>query len=176
MTSDRGKLLNELIKQYKIRGNSPSDKLFNLLCFINENPLKPSSEKPVESENISTGICDPSTHFQQAQKPETSETSECLSRFEHEGEYFCVNRKAHAQKLVTLKICSKCQWKLTKEKAEGTGLLLRTRYYTTCGAKQHHDKKKGLMLYCSKHFQGQWVTPQDCKTAKCLHLKEVKTT
>lgn len=100
----------------------------------------------------------------------------CFSRYEHEGEYFCVNRKAHAQKLETLKICAVCQWRLTQEKAIKDGLLLRTKHYVICGAKEHHDKKKGLMLYCSKFYQGQWVTPEQCKDAKCILLKEVKTT
>ena len=100
----------------------------------------------------------------------------CYSRYEHEGEYFCVNRKAHAQQLSTLKICSVCQWRLTQEKAIKDGILLRTKYYVICGAKEVEDHKKGLMLYCSKFYQGQWVTPQQCKDAKCLLLKEVKTT
>lgn len=100
----------------------------------------------------------------------------CYTRYEHEGEYFCVNRKAHAQQLPTLKICSVCQWRLTQEKAIKEGILLRTKYYVICGAKEVQDHKKGLLLYCSKFYQGQWVTPQQCKDAKCHLLKEVKTT
>ena len=94
----------------------------------------------------------------------------CFSRFEHDGEFYCVNRKANAMQLKNLKICGSCQWRVEKE----TTKLLKKKFIAMCGAKEHIDEKKGFMLYCSKHFQGQWVTPKDCQTAKCLDLKEVK--
>jgi len=104
------------------------------------------------------------------------ETPECLSRFQHEGDYFCVTKKGTAKKLLTLKICTKCQWRLTEERAKHEGLLLKTKSYVTCEAKEYYDKKKGLMLYCPKHFQGRWITMKECETAKCNYFKQVQTT
>lgn len=94
----------------------------------------------------------------------------CLARFEDNAEFYCVNKRANAIQLKTLKICSGCQWRLTEE----TGKFLKRKYILTCGATEHIDKKKGLMVYCEKDFQGSWVTPEDCKTCKCLHVKEVQ--
>lgn len=99
----------------------------------------------------------------------------CFCRFEHNGLLWCANRPPpNSGKITTLKRCGACLKRITKDKIS-SGLKVKTRYYTTCGAKEHYDKKKGLMLYCSKHFQGQYVTPKDCLTAKCLDIKEVKT-
>lgn len=95
----------------------------------------------------------------------------CLSRFKHEGSFFCVPRKGKAIRLETLKICSACSGRLVKESEVE---VLHTRQYMTCGAKEKYDKKKGLMFYCEKDFQGQYVTLKDCKTTKCTFLKEVK--
>ena len=100
----------------------------------------------------------------------------CYSRFEDEGFYFCVTHKGHIRPLSTLKICGACLNRITQERAQKEELILKTRYYVTCGARPYPDPKKGLMLYCSKHFQGQWVTPQDCQNAKCGYVKEVQTT
>ena len=100
----------------------------------------------------------------------------CLSRYEDEGFFWCWIRKAYVRKLSTLKICSVCHDRLTTQKALREGLMLTTRMYPACGAKEYQDRKKGLMLYCRRFYGGQWVTLEQCKTAKCRDLKEVKTT
>ena len=98
----------------------------------------------------------------------------CFCRYEHNGLLWCANRPPpNSGKITTLKRCGACLKRITKDKIS-SGLRVKTRYYATCGAKEHYDKKKGQMLYCSKQFQGQWVTPKDCQNAKCLDLKEVK--
>ena len=107
-----------------------------------------------------------------SEKPVTE--NPCFCRYEHNGLLWCAKSAPRTVEITTLKICKACLKRITKETSEVQAL--KTHYYTLCGAREHHDKKKGQMLYCSKHFQGQWVTPQDCKTAKCLDLKEVKTT
>ena len=98
----------------------------------------------------------------------------CFCRFEHNGLLWCAKSAPKTAKLATLKICGACPKRITKERIRQENLLLQTRYYVTCGAKEYHDPKKGLMLYCTKFYQGQYVTPKDCQTAKCLDIKEVK--
>lgn len=97
----------------------------------------------------------------------------CLARYEENGEFYCVNQRAKSMVINTLKICKACRWRINEDTPEWK---LKKKVFVTCGAREHYDKKKGLMLYCSKHFQGQWITPQNCKDAKCPYVKEVQTT
>ena len=128
--------------------------------------LAPSSFSPKRSEE------------EQGLPQETQSVSDleipCFCRFEHNGLLWCAKSAPKTAKLATLKICKACPKRLTKERIREENLLVQTRYYVTCGAKEHYDKKKGQMLYCEKGYGGQWVTPKDCQTAKCLDIKEVK--
>ena len=104
------------------------------------------------------------------------EKVECLCRYEHAGEYFCLKNPPRAVKLAhALKTCLACPDRLTKDKAEQRGLILRTHDYVTCKAKEVMDPKTGLMLYCQKEG-GRWVQISHCKKVKCEHLKTVQTT
>lgn len=105
-----------------------------------------------------------------ASEKDLAEKYPCLSRFEWEGIFYCVSRKAHASVLATLKICSRCLWRHTDET-----LTVKTRNYLMCRPKETIDPKKGLMVYCEGHFGGSWVTPEDCKRVKCQQVKEVQT-
>jgi len=108
-------------------------------------------------------------------KPDT-EKVECLCRYEHAGKYFCVKNPPRSVPLAhNLKTCLACPDRLTKDKAEQRGLILRTHEYVTCGAKEHRDEKKGLMLHCMKEG-GRWVTIEHCKKIQCKSLKTVQTT
>ena len=108
-------------------------------------------------------------------KPDT-EKVECLCRYEHAGKYFCVKNPPKATPLAhNLKTCLACPDRLTKEKAEQRGVILRTHEYVTCGAKEHRDEKRGLMLHCMKEG-GRWVDISHCKKIHCPSLKTVQTT
>lgn len=108
-------------------------------------------------------------------KPDT-EKVECLCRYEHAGKYFCVKNPPRAVPLAhNLKTCLACPDRLTKDKAEHRGLILRTHEYVTCGSKENMDPKVGLMLYCDKEG-GRWVTIAHCKKIECEFLKTVQTT
>jgi len=91
----------------------------------------------------------------------------CLSRFVHDDIFYCVPRKATAQQLATLKICSRCQWRHTDQLK-----TVKKRLFLLCNPKEHLDKKKGYMVYCKGYFQGSWVTPEDCKRVNCTQVKE----
>ena len=104
----------------------------------------------------------------------------CFSRYEDEGLYWCVTKKAHAVKLSTLKICRACPSRLTPERVKAEGIALRTSYYWTCGATERYDEKAGLMLFCKNpmcpvHIRGRWHSTQACVEASCPHMKRVKT-
>ena len=160
MTSEQFGKLNELFKMLEVKGSTNSEKWRNFIDKLHELLVSQTSVE-VSHKPVTT---------------EASEIPECLSRYEDEGEYFCVNRKAHGQKLETLKICSKCQWRLTELKVKKEGLYTQTRNFVTCGAREHYDQKKGLMLYCNRKFNGLWITMKTCETRKCEHLKKVQTT
>ena len=164
-------MVKELCKEFGFQSTFFNDKVKEVLKFFYDN-----KEVHHKTEELHAEIR--RLKQQLAEKTKSEKAIEvdgifpCLARFEDDGEFYCVNRKANAMQLSTLKICGSCQWRIEKD----TTKLVKKKFIAMCGAKEHIDKKKGLMLYCEKHFQGQWVTPQDCKTAKCLDLKEMKTT
>lgn len=108
-------------------------------------------------------------------KPDTEQV-ECLCRYEHAGKYFCVKNPPRSVPLAhNLKTCLACPDRLTKDKAEQRGLIMRTHDFVTCKAKENMDPKLGLMLYCEREG-GRWVTIAHCKKQGCENLKTVQTT
>ena len=152
----------------KIRGNKTFDQTVSFILSKYQKVKKLELEIEKLKQQL-VGISADKSNMPSITERELAEKYPCLSRFEWEAIFYCVSRKAHASVLVTLKICSKCLWRHTDK-----ALTIKRSYFWNCGAKENYDKKKGLMVYCEKHFQGSWVTPQQCKDAKCQLIKEVQ--
>lgn len=99
----------------------------------------------------------------------------CLCRYEHAGEYFCVKNPPRAVKLAhALKTCSVCPDRLTKERAESLGLILTTRKYVICGAVEKQDEKAGTLLMCPR--ASQWTNIRQCEEIECSQFKTIQAT
>ena len=107
--------------------------------------------------------------------------TECLSRFEDKGIYYCAK---FAPKIISLsnlnlvdplKICKACRFKITAESVAKE--LPEIRYYYACGATERLDESSGITWLfcrnprCPKQLRERWHTAEHCKSEGCSLLK-----
>lgn len=112
------------------------------------------------------------------QDGDLAESVPCLSRFDFEDLYYCGKSAPKIVALVTLKVCSACRFRITKE---GLAELkerekVTTSFYLNCGAKERQSNGTTLVFCdrCPDQFiRSKWHSTNSCKISECPMFKMV---
>lgn len=113
------------------------------------------------------------------QHGDLAESVPCLSRFDFKEMYYCGKNAPKIVALPTLKICSVCRFRITKE---GLAELkerdeVKTSFYLQCGATERYDEKAGTFVFSNrcpdKMLRGKWHSINACKRSNCPMIKSI---
>lgn len=112
------------------------------------------------------------------QHGDLAESVPCLSRFDFEEMYYCGKSAPKIVALVTLKVCSACRFRITKE---GLAELkerekVTTSFYLNCGATERQSNGTTL-VFCDrcpdKMLRSKWHSINSCKSSQCPMFRSV---